>query len=61
MDDQQKQRVMMAIIAFNLTVLVFQFAFNWGDAFTWGKLGLAVLLGAIVGGVTYGAMQVLQK
>ena len=64
MDDAQKQRLLVAIIAFNLTVLIFQVVFNmgmFGFAFTWGKLALAVVLGAVVGGGTYGAMQFLQR
>ena len=61
MDDLQKDRLKWAIIAFNLTVLIFQVVFNMGVDFTWGKLGLAVVLGAVVGGGTYGAMQFLQR
>jgi hypothetical protein len=63
MDEQQKQRVLMAVLAFNVTAIGFQFVFNmgfFGFGFTWLKIGLAVVLGAIAAGVAYVGTQMTQ-
>jgi hypothetical protein len=63
MDEQQKQRVLMAVLAFNVTAIGFQFVFNmgfFGFGFTWLKLVLAVVLGAIAAGVAYVGTQMTQ-
>jgi hypothetical protein len=61
MDESQKQRVMIAIIAFNLTIITFQLVFNMGESFTWLKLLGGLLLAAVVGGGAYLGAQFMQK
>lgn len=46
MDEAQKKSVMMAILAFNVTFILFMVLFNYGEAFTWGKVLLGLLIGA---------------
>lgn len=54
MDEQIKQAVLYAILAFNLVVIVFQLALNSGESFSYVKLLLGILLGAaIAGGVFF--------
>jgi hypothetical protein len=57
MDDKTK----FSIIAFNVVFLLYQFIFNWGDSFTWGKLFLAFLLGTVAAGATFGVMMQMKK
>ena len=63
MDEQQKQRVLVAILAFNVTAIGFQLVFNmgfFGFSFTWLKLTLALILGAVAAGVAYVGVQMTQ-
>jgi hypothetical protein len=57
MDDKTK----ISIIVFNVVFLLYQFLFNWGDSFGWGKLFLAFLLGTVAAGVTFGVMTQMKK
>ena len=61
MDEIQKQRVLVAALAFNCTAIAYQMIFNTGLNFTYGKLGLAIVLGAVVGGIAYVATMLTQK
>jgi hypothetical protein len=61
MDETQKQRVMMAVVAFNLTAMAYQFGFNSGRHFTYPKLGLALGLGLVAAGIAYLVTKLLQK
>jgi hypothetical protein len=63
MDDQVKQRVMYALIAGNLAVIVFQIVFNsglFGGAFQWSMLAVGVVIGLAVAAGTYFAVQALE-
>jgi hypothetical protein len=61
MDESQKQRVMIAIIAFNLTIITYQLVLNMGESFTWLKLLGGIVLAAVVGGGAYLGAQFMQK
>lgn len=52
MNEAQKKSVMMAILAFNLTFILYTFLFNYGENFSFLKvlLGLAIAAGAAAGG-----------
>jgi hypothetical protein len=53
MDEPLKQRVMMSVLAFNVTAMGYQLFFNMGAAFTGLKLLLAVGLGLVAAGLAY--------
>jgi hypothetical protein len=64
MDESQKQRVMVAIVAFNLTIITYQLVFNmnlFGFPFTVIKLLLGLVLAAVVGGAAYFGAQFMQR
>jgi hypothetical protein len=61
MDESQKQRVMVAIIAFNLTIITFQVALNMGQSFTLIKLLGGIVLAAVVAAGAYFGAQFMQK
>jgi hypothetical protein len=62
MDD--KNNYQLPIVVFNVVFILYQFIFNsglFGSVFTWGKLFLAILLGAVAAGITFGAMTMMKK
>jgi hypothetical protein len=59
MDD--KNRILLPIVVFNLVFVFYQLFFNWGADFGWGKLFLAILLGLIAAGITFGVMATMKK
>ena len=59
MDD--KNRILVPVVVFNIVFMVYQYFFNWFEAFTWGGLFLGLLLGAVAAGVTFGAMLAIKK
>ena len=59
MDEATKQKALFAVVAFNLTVVLYQIAFN-SSSFTVGRLLVGVLIGAVVGGITFGVVHFLQ-
>jgi hypothetical protein len=65
MDDQLKARLYPALIAFGLTVIIYQLAFNMrlitGAQFEWWKLAIGLLIGVVIGGAVYAVMQFTQK
>ncbi|MCA9187682.1 MAG: hypothetical protein R3E01_09285 [Pirellulaceae bacterium] len=63
MDDQTRQSLLIAFIAFNITVFIFQIAFNGmlGGTFTWGRFMIGVLVAAVVGGITFGVTKALNR
>ena len=61
MDEIQKQRVLVAALAFNFTAMAYQLMFNSGLRFSYGKLGLAIVLGAVAGGIAYVVTMLTQK
>ncbi len=61
MDDAQKNRVMTAVVVFNIVLIAFQFFFNWGPDFSWLNLALGALVAGVAGGAAYGAMTALGK
>lgn len=61
MDERQKQRVLMAVVAFNVVAMAYQFVFNTFPTFTYPKLLLAVGLGAVAGGLAYVVTMLTQK
>ncbi len=63
MDEKQKQRVMAAVLVFNLILIFYQIFFNgflFGE-FTIVKLLIGLLLSAAGAGATYLAVQFAQK
>ena len=60
MDEVTKQKVMYSLIAFNITVVGYQFAFN-SNPFAWAKLGLGLLAGVVVGGIVFAVMHFLSR
>lgn len=61
MDESQKQRIMLAIIAFNITIIGYQLIFNMGASFTIIKLLAGLVLAAGVAGAAYGAAMFMGK
>ena len=61
MNEQLKQRVMTAVVGFNLTIIAYQLGFNWGEDFSWTKLLLGLVIAVVVGGVVYVGMQFMQR
>ncbi len=59
MDD--KNRILIPIVVFNLVVVFYQLLFNSGAAFGWGKFFLAIALGTVAGGIAFAAMAFLKK
>ena len=60
MDDALKQKVLIAAVAFNLTVVAYQLLFN-SSRFSIVGLLLAFLLGAVVGGIAFGITHFIQN
>ena len=54
-------RILLAIVVFNIVFMVYQFFFNWYGSFTWGGLFTGLLIGAAAGGLTFGVMTVVKK
>ena len=65
MDEQLKQRVLMAVLAFNLIIIAYQILFNsglvFGDAFSWGRLAIGLLIAVAGAGVAYVVVQKTQS
>jgi hypothetical protein len=59
MDD--KNRILIPIVVFNLVVVFYQLMFNTGASFTWGKLFLAIVLGTVAAGVAFGVSAAMKK
>ena len=60
MDDAQKQKAMIALAAFSVTVSIYQLLFN-SSKFSLVGLLLGFLLGGIIGGAAYGISHYLQN
>jgi hypothetical protein len=69
MDDDQKQRVMIAIVAFNFTVIALMLVFTMMGVFAaispWSALikraAVSIVAGVVVGGLAYVAVQMSQR
>lgn len=61
MDDSVKQRMMVAFVAFNIVMILFQFLFNFGDAFTWGKLFMGLVVAGVAGAIAFFTMGLLNR
>lgn len=61
MDERTKQRVLLAVVAFNITVIGFQLLFNFGDAFTWTRALIGFACGLVAAGVGYGIGMTLYR
>jgi hypothetical protein len=61
MDDLQKQCLRVAIVTLNFTIIGYQFLFNMGRSFTYGKLALGIVLGLAAAGIAYLATKLTQK
>ncbi len=59
MDEATKQKALFALIAFNATVVLYQLAFN-SSPFSFPKLLVGLLIGAAIGGITFGVVHFLQ-
>ncbi len=59
MDD--KNRILIPIVVFNLVVVFYQLFFNTGASFTWGKLFLAIGLGTVAAAVAFGIGAAMKK
>ncbi len=66
--DEQKQRIQIAIVALNITMMVLMILFTvlgvLGDG-GWGSVGLRILVsfvaGAVVGGITYFVVPMMMR
>jgi hypothetical protein len=56
MDD--KNKILLPIVIFNMVFIFYQLFFNGVvfSVFTWTKLFVGILLGAVAAGITFGAM-----
>ena len=66
MDEEQKQRVMVAVLAFNLTVIVMMLLlWIFGQPGYFGtyvtRALISVVVGAVVAGVAYFGVQMAQR
>lgn len=63
MDEVTKQKLLFAVIAFSLTVALYQIVFNLSaETFQWSSLLLRGFpLGLLVGGIVFGVMHFLQR
>ncbi len=61
MDELLKQRLMMAIVAFNLTIIIYQVGFNSGGSFTMLKVFIGVAIAAAAAAAAYVATQMTQR
>ena len=61
MDEQMKQPLLVGVIAFNIMFMVYQFFLNWGQDFSYPKLGLALVLGLVVGGGAFAALYFMAR
>ncbi len=70
MDDQQKQSVMVAILAFNITVIAAMLVLSGMNLFSnpasnYGQYGtraaVSIVIGAVVAGIAYVAAKMAQK
>lgn len=59
MDD--KNRILIPIVVFNIAFIVYQYFFNWFESFTWGGLFMGLLVGAVAAGIAFGAMMAIRK
>lgn len=53
MDERNKQALLIAILVFNVVVILFQLIFNTGEGFSFLKLLLGIAIGAAIGGATF--------
>lgn len=64
MDEKLKSQLMWAALGFNITIVLFQFLFNWGERgadFTFVKLILGLLLSGAVGAGCFFAAKMTQR
>ncbi len=61
MDEQMQDRLKVSALVGGLAFIGFQFAMNFGEDFTWGKLALAFVVFAVVGGIAYGVQLAMNK
>ena len=60
MDDVTKQKLMFSVIAFNIVVVAYQLLFN-SNPFEFSRLIIALLIGAVVGGIVFGVMHFMSR
>ena len=56
MDDDLKAKLMPPFVGFNITVIFYQIVFNsglWGASFSYLNFLLGILLGLVVGSITF--------
>jgi len=61
MDESQKNMILVPVSVACLTTMALQFFTNFGDNFSYGMLGVNILIGAAVGGAAFGAMFFMNK
>lgn len=64
MDENLKQRLLMAVLAFNITIIVYQIGFNsglFGNDYSHVKLAIGLVAAAAVGGAAYLGVQMTQR
>ena len=64
MDEYLKQRLMMAALAFNITIIVYQIGFNsgmFGNDYSHFKLAIGLVIAAVLAGVAYVGVQMTQR
>lgn len=58
MDDSLKQKTLIALAAFNLTIIAYQILLN-SNPFSWGRLAVGLVLSLAAGGIAFGIAHVL--
>ena len=64
MDEKIKQRVMMAVVGFNLTIIIYQIGFNssfFGNQFSATRLFGGIVLALIVAGICFMVVKLTQR
>lgn len=61
MDDNLKKPALTAALAFCWSAMAYQFFFNMGAAFSYGKLAIATAIGLAVAAVVFAVAKMLNK
>ena len=60
MDEVTKQKLLFSVVAFNIVVVLYQIIAN-SNPFSWGRLLIGMLIGAVVAGIVFGVMHFMSR
>jgi len=59
MDD--KNRILVPIVVFNLVFIFYQLLFNWYGSFTWTGLFIGLLAGIVAAAIAFGVLAAMKR